>query len=47
MDGTHRRGIKGAIEAGDGVLAKDAQMLMFSQQEQGIEVCFRIRLHYC
>lgn len=30
--------LKGAIEAGDGVLAKDAQMLMFSQQEQGIEV---------
>jgi redox-sensitive bicupin YhaK (pirin superfamily) len=30
--------LKGAIEAGDGVLAKDAQMLMFSSQEKDIQV---------
>lgn len=30
--------LKGAIQAGDGVVAKDAQMLMFSNQGQDIEV---------
>jgi redox-sensitive bicupin YhaK (pirin superfamily) len=30
--------LKGAVEAGDGVVAKDAQMLMFSMQGQDIEV---------
>ena len=30
--------LKGAVEAGDGVVAKDAQMLMFSNQGQGIQV---------
>ncbi len=30
--------LKGAIEAGDGTVAKDAQMLMFSNQGQDIEV---------
>jgi redox-sensitive bicupin YhaK (pirin superfamily) len=30
--------LKGAIEAGEGVVAKDAQMLMFSNQGQDIEV---------
>jgi redox-sensitive bicupin YhaK (pirin superfamily) len=30
--------LKGAIEAGDGVVAKDAQMLMFANQGQDIQV---------
>jgi len=30
--------LKGAIEAGEGVVAKDAQMLMFSNQGQDIQV---------
>jgi redox-sensitive bicupin YhaK (pirin superfamily) len=30
--------LKGAIEAGDGIVAQDAQMLMFSHQGQDIEV---------
>ena len=30
--------LKGAVEAGEGVLAKDAQMLMFSNQGQDIQV---------
>jgi redox-sensitive bicupin YhaK (pirin superfamily) len=30
--------LKGAVEAGDGVVAKDAQMLMFANQGQDIEV---------
>jgi len=30
--------LKGAVEAGDGVVAKDAQMLMFSNQGQDIQV---------
>lgn len=30
--------LKGAVEAGEGVVAKDAQMLMFSNQGQDIEV---------
>ena len=30
--------LKGAIEAGEGVVAKDAQMLMFSNQGKGIQV---------
>jgi redox-sensitive bicupin YhaK (pirin superfamily) len=30
--------LKGAIEAGDGTVAKDAQMMMFSKQGQDIEV---------
>jgi redox-sensitive bicupin YhaK (pirin superfamily) len=30
--------LKGAVEVGDGVVAKDAQMLMFSMQGQDIEV---------
>ena len=30
--------LKGAVEAGDGVVAKDAQMLMFSSQGQDIQI---------
>ena len=30
--------LKGRVEAGEDVVAKDAQMLMFSNQGQGIEV---------
>jgi hypothetical protein len=30
--------LKGAVEAGDGVVAKDAQMLMFSNQGQDIQL---------
>jgi redox-sensitive bicupin YhaK (pirin superfamily) len=30
--------LKGAIEAGDGIVAQDAQMLMFSHQGQDIQV---------
>jgi redox-sensitive bicupin YhaK (pirin superfamily) len=30
--------LKGAIESGEGVVAKDAQMLMFSNQGQDIQV---------
>jgi redox-sensitive bicupin YhaK (pirin superfamily) len=30
--------LKGAVEAGDGVVAKDAQMLMFSSQGQDIQL---------
>ncbi len=30
--------LKGAVEAGDGVVAKDAQMLMFSNQGQDIQI---------
>jgi redox-sensitive bicupin YhaK (pirin superfamily) len=30
--------LKGAIEAGESVVAKDAQMLMFSQQGQDIQI---------
>jgi len=30
--------LKGAVEAGDGVIAKDAQMLMFSSEGQDIQV---------